>query len=94
MQDERQDSGLTSEQLAIKIAERKKAEAEAEEADERARIATLGGAAFGVLGLIVAGVALIIQQNVMVGTIGSVIGFVGFGVITAAQGAKWLGRDK
>ncbi len=92
--DQRQDSGLTQEQIAIKIAERKKAEAEAEEADERARIQTVGGAAFGILGLLVAGIALLVQQNVMIGMIGSVIGFVGFGVITAAQGAKWLGRDK
>jgi hypothetical protein len=94
MLDEREQVALTEEEVALKIAARKKAEADAEEADERARIQTIGGAAFGVLGLLVAGVALLIQENVMIGMIGSVIGFVGFGVITAAQGAKWLGRDK
>jgi hypothetical protein len=94
MLDEREQVALTEEEIALKIAARKKAEADAEEADERARIQTIGGAAFGVLGLLVAGVALLIQENVMIGMIGSVIGFVGFGVITAAQGAKWLGRDK
>lgn len=94
MLDEREQVALTEEEVALKIAARKKAEADAEEADERARIQTIGGAAFGVLGLLVAGFALLVQENVMIGMIGSVIGFVGFGVITAAQGAKWLGRDK
>jgi hypothetical protein len=94
MLDEREQSALTEEEIALKIAARKKVEADAEEADERARIQTIGGAAFGVLGLLVAGFALLVQENVMIGMIGSVIGFVGFGVITAAQGAKWLGRDK
>ena len=82
----------TPEEQAALLAARKKAEADAEQADERARIQTLGGAAFGILGFIVTGVALLWQENIVIGIVGFAIGAVGFGMITAAQGVGLLGR--
>lgn len=87
--DERQDRSPENETELI--AKRKKAEAEAELADERVKMAVFGGGSFGVLGLVVCGYALLIQGDIIVGTFGAGIGMVGFGVITAAQWAKMRG---
>jgi hypothetical protein len=85
--DDRQERALSDAEVAEKIAERKKAEAEAELADERVMMSIIGGAAFGVLGLLVCGWALLVQGDIVIGTFGAGIGMVGFGVITVAQ---WL----
>ena len=82
---------ISAANVAEAIAKRKAAEAAAEQADERARIATLGGVAFGILGLIVTGVGLLVFRDLLIGTFGAGIGLVGFGVVTAAQWAKIRG---
>ena len=81
----------TPEEEAAGLIARKKAEAEADQADERARMATLGGAAFGILGLVACGVGLLVFRDIMIGTFGAGIGLVGFGVVTAAQWSKMRG---
>lgn len=84
----------TAEEEAVLIARRKAAEAEAAQADERARIRTLGSAAIGIIGLVIGAVALLVNENVAIGVVGLVAAAIGFGVITASEGAKLLGRDK
>jgi hypothetical protein len=83
----------TPEEEAAGLIARKKAEAEASQADERALMATLGGAAFGILGFVVCGVGLLAFRDIMIGTFGAGIGLVGFGVITAAQWSKMRGGN-
>lgn len=88
--DERQPRSVT-EEIRL-IAARKRAEAEAEAADERETIKTIGIAAFGLIGLIIALVGALWQENVVIATMGFVAAAVGLGIVTAKQATKLLGR--
>jgi hypothetical protein len=83
---------LSDEQVALLIAERKQREAEAEEADERARIKTIIIGLAGILGLVVGTVGFLVRENILIGSAGFVASFVAVGIITAGEGAKLLGR--
>lgn len=101
--DERKtDTALSRADLAAKIAERKRLEAEeaarvrqleleSDLADETIQRAFWGGTAFGVLGLIVAGVGFLYFRDVTIGLAGTGVGLVGFGVISVAQYMKIRG---
>lgn len=85
MMDERQET-LTPEEVAARIAAR----AHAEEADERARLQTIGGAAFGILGLVICAAGFLWKDSVAIGLAGFAVGGIGFGIVTAAQGLSLL----
>lgn len=67
-------------------------EAEAEEADERARIKTIVIGLGGVAGLVVGVGGFLVIQNIFIGSAGFVAAFVAVGVITVSEGARLLGR--
>lgn len=83
---------LSDEQVALLIADRKQREAEAEEADERARIKTIIIGLAGILGLVVGTIGFLVRENILIGSAGFVASFVAVGIITAGEGAKLLGR--
>lgn len=87
-----QRSDLSDEQVALLIAERKQREAEAEEADERARIKTIIIGLGGLAGLVVGVVGFLVRENLLIGSAGFIASFIAVGVITAGEGAKLLGR--
>lgn len=89
-----QQTQLDEAEVAALIAERKAREAAAEQADEREMIKTIAMGGIVLSGLVVAVVALLFQENVVVGIIGFVAAAVGGAVITASEGLKFLGRDK
>lgn len=66
------------------------AEAEASQADERAKLKTMGHAAFGLVGLIVSVYGLVWLDDLMVALVGAVGSALGFGVITAATVTEWI----
>lgn len=88
--DERSDR--TPEEEAALILARKTAEAEAELIDEKVKLAVIGGAAMGIVGLLVVLLAAW-RENVPLTITGATIGLVSFGVVTAAQAGKLFGRD-
>lgn len=95
--DERQRTQLTPEEEERLIVARKIAEAEAEAADEKVRVAVLTGAVFAIIGAIitlVAGLVAIFTDRELIGVIvaGATIGLVAGGVISAAQAGKLFGR--
>lgn len=90
-QDERQ--RRTPDEEAALILSRKQAEAEAELIDERIRMAVYGGAAMGVVGILVVLLAAW-RENVPMAITGATIGLVSFGVVTAAQAGKLFGRGE
>lgn len=83
----------TPEEEAALIVARKRAEAEAEQADERARITTIGGAALGAVGVVVCLVGLLWKDSVSIGLTGALIAGVAFGLITMAQALKAAGKS-
>jgi len=83
---------MSPEDIAILVADRKRREAEAEEADERERIKTIIIGLGGLAGLVVGVGGFLVLQNVLIGSAGFVASFVAVGVITAGEGAKLLGR--
>jgi F0F1-type ATP synthase assembly protein I len=87
-------NALTEAEVAIKIAAREKAEAEAKQADERAIITTVAMGALVVVGLVVAIVGLLVKENIPIGVIGILTAAIGGAVITAKEGAKLLGRNE
>ena len=91
MRDER--TPRTPEQEAELIVKRKRAEAEADLADEREKMAVYGAAAFGVVGLAVTLLAAF-RENVPLMITGATIGLVAFGVVTAAQAGALFGRGE
>ncbi len=92
--DERQGprDALSEQQVALLIAERKRKEAEAEEADERERIKTIIIGLGGLAGLVVGVVGYLVRENLLIGSAGFLASFIAVGVITAGEGAKLLGR--
>lgn len=92
MQDQRETPHLTEDEVAVLIAERKAREAEAEEADERARIKTVIIGLGGIAGLVVGVVGFLVRENLLIGSAGFIASFIAVGVITAGEGAKLLGR--
>lgn len=89
--DDQRQRQLSPDEVARLVAERKKAEAEAEQADERARITTIGSAAMGSAGLVVAMFASLVQQNGTIAGIGFTAAGVAFGIV-AAQHAGIFNR--
>ena len=89
MEDQRQEK--SAEEQALGLAERKRAEAEADQADERARITTLGSAAMGAVGLIVAVFASLVQQNATIAGIGFSAAAVAFGIVAAQHAGIFRG---
>lgn len=93
MQDQRSERQyLTEDEVAVLIAQRKAREAEAEEADERARIKTIIIGLGGIAGLVVGVVGFLVRENLLIGSAGFIASFIAVGVITAGEGAKLLGR--
>jgi len=90
MEDQRQER--TPEEQAEMLAARKKAEAEAELADERVKMAVYGGGAVGAAGVIIMVFAALWQENVPMVVTGATIALVSFGVVTAAQAGVLFGR--
>lgn len=88
--DERQPRSVTEEIRLISA--RKRAEAEAAAADERETIKTIGIAAFGLVGLAIALIGALWQENVVIATMGFVAAGVGLGIVTVKQAAKLTGR--
>lgn len=66
------------------------AEAEASQADERAKLKTIGHAAFGLVGLIVSVYGLVWTGDLMVALVGAIGSALGFGVITAGTITDWI----
>ncbi len=92
MSDERKND-LSESEIRVKIAEREARQAHLEQADERAKLGTYGGGAFGVLGLLITLVGLLVKESVPIGITGALIGFAGFGIITVVQFLKATGRN-
>lgn len=83
---------LSEEEVARIVAARKIAEAEAEQADERAKLLTIGGALFGFGGFFGGLVALLALQELVTGSILFGLSAVGFGLASPDQVASLLGR--
>ena len=92
MIDDAEVKALIAEREAREAAAESK-EVRSEQLEYRAQMATLGGAAFGVLGLVACGIGLLVFRDIMIATFGAGIGLVGFGVVTAAQWAQMRGRN-
>lgn len=88
--DERQPRSVT-EEIRL-IAARKRAEAEADQANERETLKTVGMAAFGLIGLAIALIGALWLENVAIAAMGFVAAAIGLGILTVQQGAKLLGR--
>lgn len=88
--DERQSRSVTEEIRLISA--RKKAEAEADQVQEREVIKTVGMAFFGLIGLIVALAGALWLENTAIASLGFLAAAIGLGIVTAQQGAKLLGR--
>lgn len=91
MKDERQGTSLTQEEIALKILKRRQAEAEAEMADEKVKMAVVGGAVVGTVGVLVMLLAAW-RDNVSMLVAGATIALVSFGVVSAAQAGMLFGR--
>lgn len=79
--------------LKLMIAKRHAETDRVELADERANLQTLGGAAFGIVGLIVSTLGFLWKESVAIGVAGALVGLLGFGVISMAQYLKASGRN-
>lgn len=82
---------LSEAEAALKIAERKKAEAEAALADEKVKMAVFGGGVVGTVGVFVMILAAF-RDNVPMLVAGATIALVSYGVVTAAQAGVLFGR--
>lgn len=91
--DPRQEANLTEEEVRLRIVQRKLAEAAAEQANEREILKTVGMAGIGLAGLVVAVVGLLWQENVIIGIVGFVAAAIAFGVVTAREATKLVGRN-
>jgi len=91
--EERGDQDLTETEIALELVKRKRLEAEAEMADEKALIQIIGLAGFILVGLAVCLLGFLWKESVAIGSAGGVIAAIGVGLLTALQALKFMGRS-